>query len=119
MPNGKQRQSYLERRSPFASTTNNSSNIHQLYNTEIVLAPSSPMDLLELYCKLVSTAKPAEIELVPIGDFDPAYALWPHNRCADIIFEMNESLALRLGQTGTLNLVDEIIHILYQKTHFG
>jgi hypothetical protein len=28
---------------------------------------------------------------------------------------MNEALALRLDQTGTLNLVDQTIHILYQK----
>jgi hypothetical protein len=73
------------------------------------------MDVLEFYHKLVAAAKPAEIDLVPIGAFDPAYALWPHTHCADIIFEMNDALALRLDQTGTLNLVDKTIHILYQK----
>jgi hypothetical protein len=70
---------------------------------------------LEFNCKLVGASKPAEIEVVPIGAFDPVYALWPHNRCADIIYEMNDALALHLDQTGTLNLEDETIHILYQK----
>jgi hypothetical protein len=37
------------------------------------------------------------------------------NRCSDIIFEMNDALALRLDQTGTLNLDDDTINILYQK----
>jgi hypothetical protein len=104
-------------KSPFASATHNSSNIHQLHNTDIVLASSSPMGILECYRKLVAAYKPAEIEidLVPIVAFDPAYAFWPHNRCADIIFEMNDAIALCLDQTGRLNLVDETIHILYQK----
>jgi hypothetical protein len=72
-------------------------------------------DALASSLKLVATTKPSEIYLVPISAFDPAYELWPHNRCADIIFEMNDALALRLDQTGTLNLEDETIHILYQK----
>jgi hypothetical protein len=33
-------------KSPFASVTRNSSNIRQLHNTDIVLASSSPMDIL-------------------------------------------------------------------------
>jgi hypothetical protein len=53
--------------------------------------------------------------LVPISAFDPDHALWPHNNCADIIFEMKDALALCLDQTGTLNLHDETIHILSQK----
>jgi hypothetical protein len=73
------------------------------------------MDVLEFYRNLVAAVKPAEIDLVPIGAFDPAYALWSHNFCADVIFKMNDALALHLDQTGTLNLVDETIHILYQK----
>jgi hypothetical protein len=66
-------------KSPFASATSNSSNIHQLHNTETVLASSSPIDVLEFYRKLVAAAKPAEIDLSPIGAFDPGQALWPHN----------------------------------------
>jgi hypothetical protein len=100
---------------PFASATHNSSNIRQLHNTDIVLASSSPMDVMEFYRKPIAAAKPAEIDLVPIGAFDPVYALWPHNRCAGVIFKLNDALALRLDQTGTLNLVDETIHMLYQK----
>jgi hypothetical protein len=73
------------------------------------------MDVLEFYGNLDATAKPAEIDLVPIGAFDPAYALWLHNHCADVIFEMNDALVLHLDQTGTLNIIDETIHILYQK----
>jgi hypothetical protein len=57
------------------------------------------MDVLEFYRKLVAAAKPAEIDLVPIGAFDPAYALWTHNHCAGVIFEMNDALALHLNQT--------------------
>jgi hypothetical protein len=53
--------------------------------------------------------------LVPILAFDPACAIWPHNRYADIIFEMKDYLALSLNKTGTLDLEDKMIHILYQK----
>jgi hypothetical protein len=95
-------------KSSFASVTRNSSNIRQLHNTDIVLASSSPTDVLEFHRKLVASSKPAKIDLIPIEAFDKAYALWPHNNCADVIFEMNDALALRLDQTGTLNLVDEI-----------
>jgi hypothetical protein len=70
---------------------------------------------LEFYSKLVAETKPAEIYLLPISAFDPDHALWPHNRCADVIFEMNHALALHLDQTGMLNLDGETIHILYQK----
>jgi hypothetical protein len=102
-------------KSPFAALNRTSSNIRILHKTDIVLASSQPLDVLEFYRKLVAATKPAEIDLVPILAFDPLYALWPHNLCADIIFEMNDALALRLDQTGTPNLEDEIIHILYQK----
>jgi hypothetical protein len=54
------------------------------------------MDVLECYRKLVAAAKPAEIDLVTISAFLPDHALWPHNRCADIILEMNDDLALCL-----------------------
>jgi hypothetical protein len=64
---------------------------------------------------LVAASKPAEIDMIPFSSFDPTCALWPSNRCAEVIFEMNDALALRLDQTGTLNLEDETIHILYQK----
>jgi hypothetical protein len=64
---------------------------------------------------LVAPSKPSDIDLIPFSSFDPACALWPSNRCAEVIFQMNDALALRLDQTGTLNLEDETIHILYQK----
>jgi hypothetical protein len=63
----------------------------------------------------VAASKPADIDLLPFASFDPACALWTSNRCAKVIFEMNDALALRLDQTGTLNLEDETILILYQK----
>jgi hypothetical protein len=97
-------------KSPFAASSRNSSNIRQLHNTDTVLASSSPLDILEFYRTLVAAAKPAEIGLVPISD-----TLWLLNRCADIIFEMNDALSLRFDQTGTLNLDDENMHILYEK----
>jgi hypothetical protein len=80
-----------------------------------VLAYSLAFDVIEFYRKLVAASKPAEMDLIPFASFDPACALWPSNRCAEVIFEMNDALALRLDQTGTLNLDDETIHILYQK----
>jgi hypothetical protein len=70
---------------------------------------------LEFYRKLVAAGKPAQIDLVPISAFDLDRALWPHNRCSDIIFKINDALALSLDQTGTLILDDETTHILYQK----
>jgi hypothetical protein len=102
-------------KSLFAASTRNSSDICQLHNTDIVLASSLPLDFLEFYHRLVYADKPANIGLIPILAFDPDHALWPENRCADIIFEMNDALTLRLDQTGTLSFYDEIIHILYQK----
>jgi hypothetical protein len=102
-------------KSPFKSPSRNSSNIRQLHKTDILLASSSPLDVLEFYRKLVSASKPAEIDLVPISAFDPDHEIWPHTKCDDINSEMNAALALRLDQTGTLNFDDEIIHILYQK----
>jgi hypothetical protein len=35
----------------------------------------TPLDVLELYRKLVAATKPAEIDLVPILAFDPANAI--------------------------------------------
>jgi hypothetical protein len=96
-------------------STRNSSNVRQLHNTDIVLASSQPLDALEFCRNLVATTKPAEIDLVPISVFYPAYGLWLRNRCTDIIFETNDALTLRLDKTGTLNLEDETICILYQK----
>jgi hypothetical protein len=109
------RKPHLLWKSPFAVSSRNTSNIRQLRNTDIVLASSSPLDVLEFYRKLVAAAKPAEIELIPISAFDHDRMIWPHNRCANIIFKMNDALALHLFQTGMLNLDDETIHILYQK----
>jgi hypothetical protein len=102
-------------KSPFVASSGNSSNIRQLHNTEIVLALSSPLNVLELYRKLVAAATPDEIDLVPISVFDPDHTLWPHNHCSDIIFEMNDALAFRIDKKRTLNINDEMIHILYQK----
>jgi hypothetical protein len=124
MSSDKQRQLNPERQpprnpiccgSPRFGGVRNSSSIHQLHNTYIVLASSSFLDVLEFYHKLVAAAKPAEIDLVPIPAFDSDHALWPHNICADIFFKNNDALTLRLDQTGTMNIDDEMIRILYQK----
>jgi hypothetical protein len=64
---------------------------------------------------LVAASKLAEIDPIPFASFVPASALWPSNRCVEVIFEMNDALALRLDQAGTLNLDDETINIIYQK----
>jgi hypothetical protein len=81
----------------------------------LVLKSSLAIDVIEFYRNLVAASKPAEIDLIPFSSFDPACALWANNRCSDVIFEMNDSLDLRLDQTGTLNMDDETIKILYQK----
>jgi hypothetical protein len=101
------------RTSPFAANTRKG-NTHQLHSTDLVIASSLSFDVIQFYRKLVAASKPYEIDLIPFASFDPDCALWPSNRCADVIFEMNGALALRLDQNGTLNLDDEIINILYQ-----
>jgi hypothetical protein len=101
-------------KSPFAANTRKG-HTRQLHSTELVLKSSLAVDIIEFYRKLVAASKPAEIDLIPFSSFDPAYALWPNNRCSDVIFEMNDALALRLDQTGTLNMEDETINILHQK----
>jgi hypothetical protein len=85
------------------------------HSMELVLKSSLAIDVIEFYRKLVAASKPAEIDLIPFISFDPACALWPNNCCSDMIFEMNDALALLLDQTGTLNMDDETINILYQK----
>jgi hypothetical protein len=101
-------------KSPFAANTRKG-HTRQLHSTELVLKSSLAIDVIEFYRKLVATSKPAEIDLIPFSSFDPACVLWPNNRSSDVIFEMNDALALRLDQTGTLNMDDETIKILYQK----
>jgi hypothetical protein len=101
-------------KSPFAANTRKGQT-RQLHATELVLKSSLAIDIIEFYRKLVAASKPAEIDLIPFSSFDPAYALWPNNRCSNVIFEMNDALALRLDQTGTLNMEDETINILHQK----
>jgi hypothetical protein len=99
---------------PFAENTRKG-NTHQIHSTDVVLPSFIAFYVIEFYRKLVAASKPYEIDLIPFASFDPDCALWPSNRCADVIFEMNDALALRLDQTGTLNLDDDIINILYQK----
>jgi hypothetical protein len=101
-------------KSPFAANTCKG-HTRQLHSNELVLKSSLAIDVIEFYRKLVAASKPAEIDLIPFSSFDPACALWPNNRCSDVIFEMNDALALHLDQTDTLNLDDETINILYQK----
>jgi hypothetical protein len=100
---------------PFAAASNNSSNMQQLQNTYLILASSNPLDVKKNYRKLVAATNPADIDLIPFTQSDPDCALWKMNLCADIVFEMNDALALRLDHTGTLNPDDETINILYQK----
>jgi hypothetical protein len=98
-------------KSPFAANMRKG-HTRQLHSTELVLKSSLAIDVIEFYRKLVAASKPAEIDLIPFRSFDPACALWPNNRCSDVIFEMNDALALRLDQTGTLNMDDETINVL-------
>jgi hypothetical protein len=98
-------------KSPFLASSSNYSSIRQLHNTDIVLASSLPLGVLEFYRTLIAAANTAEIDLARVSSFDPDHALWTHKCCADIIFEINDALALCLGQTGTLNLDDTFLII--------
>jgi hypothetical protein len=53
---------------------------------------NEPTGIIKLYRHLVQLAKSAEIDLCPLSSFDSAHALWPKNRCAEIIFEINDLL---------------------------
>jgi hypothetical protein len=101
-------------KSPFAANARKG-HTRQLHSTEVVLKSSLTIDVIEFYRKLVAASKPAKIDLTPFSSFDPACALWPNNCCSDVIFEMNDALALRLDKTGMLNMDDDTINILYQK----
>jgi hypothetical protein len=57
------------------------------------MASSLAFDVIEFNRKWVAAAKPSEIDLIPFSSFDQYYALWLSNRCADIIFEINDALA--------------------------
>jgi hypothetical protein len=72
-------------KSPFAANTRKG-NMRQLHSTELVLKSSLAIDVIEFYRKLVAASKPVEIDLIPFSSFDPACALWPNNRCSDVIF---------------------------------
>jgi hypothetical protein len=81
-------------KSPFAANTRKG-HTRQIHSTELVLNSSLVIDVIEFYRKLVAGSKPAEIDPIPFSSFDPACALWPNNRCYDMIFKMNDALALR------------------------
>jgi hypothetical protein len=104
-------------KSHFTASSRNSSNIRTLHDTDLFLALSKPLDVIEFYHKLVAATKPSEIDMIPFTQFVPVCALLPMNCYANIVVEMNYALALalHLDQTGKLNLDDETINILYQK----
>jgi hypothetical protein len=60
---------------PFASATLSSKDYRQFHTTELVLASCDPTDVIEFYPKLVAAAKPAEVDLIPLGSLDPKCAL--------------------------------------------
>jgi hypothetical protein len=72
-------------KSPFVANTCKG-HTRQLHSTELVLKSSLAIDIIKFYRKLVAASKPAEIDLIPFSSFDPACALWPNNRCSDVIF---------------------------------
>jgi hypothetical protein len=77
-------------KSPFVVASRNSSNVQQLHNTDLILASSKPLDVIKFYRKLVAATKPTQIDVIPFVQFDLDCALWPMNRCAGIIFGMND-----------------------------
>jgi hypothetical protein len=72
-------------KSPFATNTRKG-HTRQLHSTGLVLKTSLTIDVIEFYRKLVAASKHAEIDLIPFSSFDPACALWPNNRCSDMLF---------------------------------
>jgi hypothetical protein len=72
-------------KSPFAANTRKG-HTRQIHSTELVLKSSLSIDVIEFYIKLVAASNPAEIDLIPFSSFYPACALWPNNRCSDVIF---------------------------------
>jgi hypothetical protein len=72
-------------KSPFAANTRKGHTI-QLHSTELILKSSLTIDVIKFYRNLVAASKPAEINLIPFSSFGPACALWPNNRCSDMIF---------------------------------
>jgi hypothetical protein len=80
--------------SPFATTVRKHVSTRTFDSTELALLSDEPTAIVKFYRYLVQLAKSAEIDLCPLSSFDSAHALWPKNRCAAIIFEMNDLLVI-------------------------
>jgi hypothetical protein len=69
--------SHKLRKSPFAAASRNSSNARQLHITDLVLASSKPLDVIEFYRKIFEATKPAEIDFIHVAQFYPECTLYP------------------------------------------
>ena len=65
------------------------------------------------YIKLCQQATSTQIDLCPLRYFKKGHALWPQNLPAPIVFEMGNLLLLKLQNKSTLDLTNEVLHLLY------
>jgi hypothetical protein len=103
-------------RTPFATAVRSRVSTGTFMGATVTLQDVEPSSIITFYRLFAQTAKTAEIDLIPITEFKPDAALWPMNRCANTIFEMNDLLVVKLSMDGVLNLADETLSILFTST---
>jgi hypothetical protein len=65
------------------------------------------------YIKLCQQATSTQIDLCPLQYNKKGHALWPQNLPTPIVFEMGKLLLLKLQNRSTLDLTNEVLHLLY------
>ena len=99
--------------SPFATSVRKHVSTRTFDDTDIALLSDDPSAIVTFYRHLVQLGKSAEIDLCPLNTFDSAHSLWPKNRCAEIIFQMNDLLVIKLSKDGVLNLDHPTLNLFY------
>jgi len=99
--------------SPFATETRKHVSTRTFHDTDLALLSDEPTAIVTFYRHLVQLAKSAEIDLCPLSSFKPDHSLWPSNRCAEIIFEMNDLLVIKLSKDGVLNLENATLNLFF------
>jgi hypothetical protein len=102
--------------SPFATSVRKHISTRTFDDTDLALPSDDPSAIVTFYRHLVQLGKSAEIDLCPLNTFDPAHSLWPKNRCAEIIFQMNDLLVIKLSKDGVLNLEHPTLNLFYTTT---
>ena len=65
------------------------------------------------YIKLCQQTTSTQIDICPLYHFKKEHALWPQNLPQPIVFEMGSFLLLNLQIKSTLDLNNEVLHLLY------